>query len=377
MTPTPRFHFLTGKQHLTFEAENYCTGPIGSRQVQDFISDTLSSGPVEGTGQPVICGMIPFRPEQPAHLLACPAPQSEPLAELADDELPEESSALLEAERENNLEQARHYRQAVASALDAISAGQVKKVVLARQARYRIPEGYRLGAAELVRSLHRKNPAADTFSFTLPDGQHWVGASPEVVADLQQGRFYTRPLAGSRGKGEVASLAQAQQLLLASSKDLVEHAYVVSDIRAHLGAIPGLELAPERGPSVTETDSMYHLGTRIEAAVPAGVKALDLALALHPTPAVGGSPTAKALELISQLEARDRGLYSGLVGWMDGSGRGRWNLVLRCGNLTDQELIVWAGAGIVAGSEPAAELAETEAKMQTLLAAAETALKPR
>ena len=149
-------------------------------------------------------------------------------------------------------------------------------------------------------------------------------------------------------------------------------------VRHIVDALDGLtegSLAPD-APDLFATDSMWHLGTRISGDLRPGVSALEAALAIHPTPAVCGTPTATAESLIQRIEPRPRGFYSGLVGWCDASGDGRWSLVLRGARLAPGSVRLHAGAGVVAGSDPSLEHAETAAKFATVLRALDGLVRP-
>ncbi|HEY1178918.1 MAG TPA: isochorismate synthase, partial [Phytomonospora sp.] len=204
----------------------------------------------------------------------------------------------------------------------------------------------------------------------LPGRRTLVGASPELLV-RRRGRVVTaHPLAGSRPRtGNPGRDAAATAELLACDKDRREHAFVVDAIAAALAPYCANVDAPAT-PGVTATGAMLHLGTLITGELrDEGVSALELACALHPTPAVCGTPTAHARELIGRVEGFERGFYAGMVGWTDRSGDGEWAVAIRCAEVDGDRLRLYAGAGIVPGSQPRAELAETRAKFRTLLGA--------
>ncbi len=158
--------------------------------------------------------------------------------------------------------------------------------------------------------------------------------------------------------------------LLESPKDLQEHAFVVDAIHAALAPYCRDLVVPER-PTLVRTAAMWHLATTITGElIDPAVSALELAVAMHPTPAVCGSPTPLAREAIRGIEPFDRGLYTGMVGWGDADGDGEWVVTLRCAEADERTLRVFAGAGVVAESRPESELAETSAKFRTFLDAA-------
>jgi isochorismate synthase len=257
------------------------------------------------------------------------------------------------------------YRSAVAAALRGIDAGMVDKVVLARTVDLRLTQ--ELDPAVVVTELAGTNRNGYTFRVDLGEGQVLVGASPELLAAVEGDRLVSHPLAGTaaRSADPVADRAAAQDLL-ASPKNTDEHRVLVDALGAALGAVAASVQTPS-APELVATERLWHLGTRITGRLRPGLSVLDVAYALHPTPAVCGTPTRTAADLIRLLEPVDRGFYAGLVGWMDSAGQGEWVLALRCARLTGRDVRLYAGAGVVAGSDPAGEHAETAAKLQTVL----------
>ncbi|WP_237208107.1 isochorismate synthase [Rothia nasimurium] len=384
MNHTATFDFITQQKLYRVRSSTICQDPVRSAQARKFIRQALTSSEGKPAKDKVVCGIIPFNPQEPAYLLAAPKPQAQDPAGLvgkgtlfSPGEEPQASGASrLRADISFNQAEERHYLSAVERALTILKQGEVHKIVLGRYKRYTVAENQPLQGIDLAGALHRANPRADTFCLRTADQQQWVGASPEVVADVRDHHFYTHPLAGSRHKQTCSTLKEAQQVLLNSSKDLYEHSFVVEHICQQLQNMPGVRLGAICPPEITETDSMYHLGTPMSAQVPAAYNPLQLALQIHPTPAVGGTPAAIALPHITRLERTPRQYFAGLVGWMDGAGQGRWSLILRSAHIYGSTIDLWAGAGIVQGSEPDLELAETEAKMLTILSACQNILSP-
>jgi isochorismate synthase len=259
------------------------------------------------------------------------------------------------------------YERQVSKALALLEAGPLGKVVLARTLRIDLAEP--IDMRRILAGLAAMNTHGYTFAAPLPTpGTTLIGASPELLVRRTGMTFMSRPLAGSRPRGAdpVQDRANAQALL-ASRKDHEEHRPVVeAEVEALRPFCRRLDVP--RTPSLVSTPSMWHLCTKITGELndPA-VTALTLAAALHPTPAVCGSPRKDARAAIAQIEGFDRGFYSGAVGWVDSAGDGEWAVSIRSAEATDQSLRLFAGAGIVARSQPAAELAETSAKFQTLL----------
>lgn len=275
--------------------------------------------------------------------------------------------AVLHGHRITPVPPPQEYERQVVRASAVLKAGELGKVVLARTLRIDLDEP--VDMRQMLRNLTAMNPHGFTFAVPLPTpGVTLVSASPELLVRRTGTTFMSRPLAGSRprGKDPVADRANAQALL-ASKKDHDEHRPVVE---AEVEALRPYcrRMSVPSAPSLVSTPSMWHLCTRItgELADPS-VTALTLAAALHPTPAVCGSPTRAARDAIAQIESFDRGFYAGAVGWVDGNGDGEWAVSIRSAEVTDQSLRLYAGAGIVSASRPELELAETSAKFQTLL----------
>lgn len=198
-----------------------------------------------------------------------------------------------------------------------------------------------------------------------------VGASPELLISRRGAAILSHPLAGSaRRSPDLTEDEAAAQALLTSDKDRREHGLVVEAIMDLLAPWCSDLRAPP-GPALVSTRTMWHLGTRIEGRLrrPDEGSAAELAALLHPTPAVCGSPRDRAAELIRELEAYDRSFYAGAVGWTNAVGDGAWYVALRCAEVCGREARLYAGAGIVEGSDPAAEADETSGKFQAVLRA--------
>ncbi|WP_308287253.1 isochorismate synthase [Actinomadura parmotrematis] len=260
------------------------------------------------------------------------------------------------------------YELAVEKALVRLGDGDVDKVVLARTLRIDTPAP--VEPAALLRRLAAHDPHAHVYAVPSGPGRTLVGASPELLVSRFGRDVASHPLAGSAARSaDPAEDRRRADALLASAKDLREHAYVVRAVADGLRPYcADLDVPAE--PSLVATATMWHLGTRITGRLAdPGVTALTLARALHPTPAVCGTPAAAARDLIGELEPFDRGLYGGAVGWCDAAGDGEWAVAIRCAETGGDGLRLFAGAGIVAGSHPTAELAETTAKFGTMLRA--------
>lgn len=263
------------------------------------------------------------------------------------------------------------YADMVAEALRRISLTSLEKVVLARQLKV---EADQLLDHAYVASRLARDPSVTAYAVPLPRAggplRTLVGGTPELLVAKRSNRVLSNPLAGSARRMADPQQDQAvSRQLSASEKNLREHAAVVECILDLLTPYCSQLVAPA-GPSLQTTASMWHLGTQIEGTLKDDtVSAAGLAALLHPTPAVGGLPTAAALALIDELEPFDRSFYAGAVGWVDRQGDGEWYIALRCGEICERSIALYAGAGIVAGSHPEAEAQETSAKFLALLEA--------
>lgn len=291
------------------------------------------------------------------------------------------------------------YRRAVTEVLARIAAREVDKVVLSRVLDLTPRSAHdgslcRLNATQLasiVRDVLLREPARFGFAVRLPNdlrnedtipghirardassgGTRWLfGASPELLLSKRGAKVESFPLAGSvpRARDPQTDSERAAGLLR-SNKDLREHAFVVQAIADTLSP-HCRDLQVPRGPQLVSTPTLWHLGTHISGTLhDASLSSYALALLLHPTPAVCGTPTAAARAAIDELEGFPRDYFTGMVGWCDAAGDGEWAVTIRCGEVTPTRMRLYAGAGVVAGSTPEAELTETDAKLRTLLRA--------
>jgi len=252
-------------------------------------------------------------------------------------------------------------------ALATIDAGEFSKVVLART--LDVESGSAGDPVDVLTALWADNPRAHVFLFEPTPKAALLGAAPETVATVYGTSFHATAVAGSAphgsSPGETAKLAEA---LLASRKDQLEHRFAVEDMVERLEPI-SLDVGAEWEPHVITLSRIQHLETRIRARLPAGCTVLDALAALHPTPAVCGLPRDPALKFIHAEEPFDRGWYAGPVGWFDVAGSGVFAPALRCAVGQGGSWRLFAGAGIVAGSEPALEWDETGIKFEPVLRA--------
>ncbi len=264
------------------------------------------------------------------------------------------------------------YQDAVRGALATLADGEVSKVVIARDLAGTIPAGADL--RRLARALSDGYP--DTWAFAV-DGL--IGASPETLVTVSDGIAAARVLAGTTPRGaDPDADAEAAIALSTSAKDLDEHQYAVQSVLASLRPHTSALSAGEQ-PFALKLPNVWHLATDVAADVAPGTSALDLVEALHPTAAVAGTPTDAALGVIRRLEPFDRGRYAGPVGWIDAAGDGEWAIALRCAQIDVDPVrggaeyagtipvAAFAGAGIVAGSDPESELVETRVKFRPII----------
>lgn len=256
------------------------------------------------------------------------------------------------------------WERAVSTVVEAIGDGRFEKVVLARP----LAAATTQGKADVLGDLAERYPTTHVFSFAAPDAV-WLGATPERLVTLHGGVVRSASLASSRPRGRDA--AEDERLgreLFESTKERAEHRFVVEAVREALEPACTMLTVP-REPELMKVANIQHLYTPVTGHVREGVDVLELVERMHPTPAVGGWPKHDALAAIRDLEAMDRGWYAGPIGWVDLEGDGEFAVALRSALLTDGEAALYAGAGIVAGSDPAAEFAETELKFRPLLGA--------
>jgi menaquinone-specific isochorismate synthase len=258
---------------------------------------------------------------------------------------------------------------AVATAVERISAGELAKVVLARD--LLVSADVPLDPRRLLRRLAARFPDCWTFSV---DGL--LGATPELLLRRSGRQLSARVLAGTAPRGAGADDDRLAAQLIGSAKDRAEHALAVDSLVQALEPFCATLDAPAE-PDLLTLANVRHLasdvtGTQRRTGARGRAGLLELVGAVHPTAAVCGTPTPDAAAVISELEGMDRGRYAGPVGWLDARGDGEFGLALRCAELVgDDGARLFAGCGIVAGSDPAAELAETQAKFAAFQAALE------
>ncbi len=353
--------------------------PSGSGQVARaarLVSEVLSTIRGKNEVGPVVVGALPFDASSPATLVVPTDAiirrpdgtvwhlRTEPSGRVRHPEPTRCGSAL----RRQNVSltpvpSPAAYMDAVDVARKRIAQSALGKVVLARMLVARSPEPFDRGA--LLRRLRELEPAAYLFA-----AHGFVGASPELLVSRFGDSMRAEAVAGTaRRSGDGAADERAAAALLRSHKERSEHAFVVDAVRDALEDVCTALRVPVE-PALLKLHTVLHLKTEVMGSLrhPAPT-ALELAARLHPTPAVCGTPRETAMRLIRELEPIDRTQYAGIVGWSDARGDGEWAVALRCAEVQGRIALLFAGAGIVADSQPEAELAETDAKFQSMLSA--------
>jgi salicylate biosynthesis isochorismate synthase len=257
-----------------------------------------------------------------------------------------------------------HYEAAVARAVEKIRRGDLEKIVLAREVDVHAPREH--DPAAIFGVLREAFPACSVFCVGRGEAA-FVAASPELLVRREGHRVSTLALAGSmRRSADPAVDDHLGEQLMHSDKDREEHAIVIRRIEDTLRQ-HALWVTASPEPALVKVANIQHLATPIRAQLAQPLDAIELLELMHPTPAVGGEPPEHARRLIPALEGLDRGWYAGPVGWADAAGDGEFCVALRCALLRGRVARCYAGVGVVRDSDPAAELAETEVKLQALL----------
>ncbi|MHA3904201.1 isochorismate synthase [Castellaniella sp. WN] len=315
--------------------------------------------------RPLLLGLLPYDPAGPAPALLR-VPRTLRRIAAPPDLPPARRGAILQ--RREHPGQA-GYERSVSAALERLGRdGVLRKLVLSRTLELELDRP--LDLPEVLARLWRASPHGHTYALPVSGaGQNYfLGASPELLVRREGRRVRVHPLAGTAARHpDAAEDARIARALLDSPKDRLEHAVVVEAIEAALRPLCRTLDVPAQ-PGLTSTARLWHLGTPIEGelADPA-ISALDLAIALHPTPAVCGLPTADARRAIAGLEPFERGYFAGAVGWCDAAGDGSWAVAIRCAHARGRRITLSAGAGIVPGSVPELEYLETGNKLRTVL----------
>ncbi len=332
----------------------------------DRVAAFLKARP-HGTA-PVVVGALPFDKRRPAYLF-----QPELLQRFAGRVSPSslgvlppgsDSPAIVAVIPEPSPDRYGAAVDAVLPRLGGSATNRIGKIVLARTLVVRTDSEI---LPERLVAILNEDSGATAYQVSLPGGSWLVGATPELLLAKRGASVVSHPLAGSARRIEGGDDRAAGAALLASDKDRHEHAAVVEWVADHLAPWCS-DLQVPSGPEVVGTASMLHLGTRITGTLrDSDVPSLMLTSILHPTPAVCGTPLEPASAMLDELEPFDRGYFTGAVGWTDISGDGDWYLSIRCAEVCGTSARLYAGAGVVAGSSAAGEIAETEAKFAAML----------
>lgn len=259
-----------------------------------------------------------------------------------------------------------YFEEAVLKATECIQAGKYKKIVLARA--IDLKGAHSFHPLESAARLRLSYPSCHILSFGNGFKKTFIAATPEELLKLDNGILSTEALAGSIPRGKTPSDDETLgQELLNSQKDLAEHTFVVDSIISNLQKINISIPKENKPPALLKLPNIQHLHTPLTVKIPSELHILDIAQTLHPTPAVGGTPIEKARQGIQSIENFDRGLYAGAIGWFDYKNNGQLLVGIRCALIEEDKARLFAGAGIIQGSNPAKEKAETTLKLQALL----------
>ena len=347
-------------------------------EVQEFLSSIKREDYVGVAGSgPVALGVLPFLPGAPAEFVvpkvivgknadglvwitAIDTDLDAAVASLAPLKPPRPDGGSFSVTPGVSLDT---YLAAVTAGRDAVRSGEMTKVVIARD--IIITADKPLDVRAILRRLRASFGSSYRYSI---DG--FIGASPELLVERDGDIVRSHPLAGTTPRtGDPATDARMAAELIASMKNQVEHRVVIDVVNDTL--LPWCSyLDWEAEPSIVMVANVQHLGTRMEGWLSKPARSvLDMAQALSPTPALGGHPRADALALIAAVEGMERGRYGGAVGWLDADGNGTFAVAIRCAEIDGCQARLFAGGGIVADSDPLAELAETQAKFQAMVSA--------
>ena len=334
-------------------------------EFQQKMAAAFKAARTAGIARPVMVGAIPFDTSEPSELFipaswtAFSRTEKQHSARYASGQNP------MDVVQRREIPEQDTFMSMVAEAARLTATPDVDKVVLSRL--IDIATDARVDSGALLERLIAQNPASFNFHVPLPDGAVLLGASPELLLRKEDERFSSLPLAGSARRQPDDMLdREAGNKLLASEKDRYEHDLVVQAMKTVLTP-RSRELAIPASPQLVNTPTLWHLATPVEGRAADQENALSLACLLHPTPALSGFPHQVAKRIIAELEPFNRELFGGIVGWCDDQGNGEWVVTIRCARIHDRNVRLFAGAGIVPASSPAAEWRETGVKLSTML----------
>lgn len=332
---------------------------LSARGIRSRWSDASAANQALRRGQGPVVGALPFHADDPA-VLFTPETLGTDAPDLPRAPLP----GFLAAEK---LPTEHDHAERVREAIRRIREGDFDKIVLSRQVRYLFDDA--VDPEVLLRRFLENSPGGNGHLVDLSPagpthrGATLVGSTPELLISRRGRSIISHPLAGTvpRAADPEEDRARAAELL-GSAKDAEEHAYVTGEINRILAPLC-TDLHIPVGPSLTRSTHTWHLGTRITGTLAdQDITALELASALHPTPAIGGHPTPTTQAVLREVEP-DRGFYAGAVGWTEESGDGDWWVTIRSAVVQGRTVSAHAGGGIVAASDPDAEVRETNAKL--------------
>ncbi len=331
---------------------------------QRRLTQAFASARTAGIARPIAVGAIPFDTRKPSSLFI---PEQVTTFSRANYQKRDSAAFCAPAVTgRKEIPEQPVFEEMVARGAYATSQPGIDKVVLSRL--IDITTESAVDREALMQRLIALNPASYNFHVPLADGGALMGASPELLLRMNGNAFSSLPLAGSAKR--VADPEQDKavgQALMNSRKDRHEHQLVTDAMRDVLAPRVSYLALPDR-PELITTPQLWHLSTPIEGQVRDGREnALSLACLLHPTPALSGFPNDVAQRLIGELEPFDRELFGGIVGWCDDAGNGEWVVTIRCARLYEQQIRLFAGAGIVPDSSPTSEWNETGTKLSTML----------
>ncbi|AVF21952.1 isochorismate synthase DhbC [Paenibacillus larvae] len=350
--------------------------------LSELVTAVLGNAEQAGHRNPVVVGAVPFDQTNPVQLVV---PEEIRWAvPLQFDSINELQHSVMSTYEIKAVPEPAEYVRGVEKGVARIKGGDLSKIVLSRS--LKLSSSKTIDIPRLLRNLARQNSQGYTFAVDLPEYEldkgdisfisktqshrTLIGASPELLVSRSGLQVVSNPLAGSRPRSKDANEDKRRaQELLSSAKDRHEHAVVVEAVAAALRPYCRILDVPAE-PSLIHTETMWHLSTEIkgELADPA-TSVFELAASLHPTPAVCGSPTEAARAAIREIEPFDRGFFTGMIGWCDSNGDGEWVVSIRCAEVLERSLRLFAGAGVVSESRAEDELAETSAKFRTMLLA--------
>ena len=366
------FFFSSPAVSLLVESSDQCQ-PLALKlenSLAEQCESLLKKVSEEGAPQAMIVGAIPFDNLQPCRLWLANAVRREIHGEAPRVAVSRKRVGIpVQTMRQRPLPC--EFESSVDKALVCMRKGALQKVVMARTLEIEGVSSF--PCEQVVQCLAAGNALGYTFALDLPvpfgsPASTLVGASPELLIAKKGMRIFANPLAGSlpRSADAQEDAARANRLLH-STKDRHEHALVIAGIREALAPLCRNLSIPQE-PVLVQTPTMWHLATPIEGELlSAGITVMALMLAMHPTPAVGGYPLPLARDFLRQAESFNRGLFTGAVGWCDAHGDGEWAVTIRCAELQGKKARLFAGAGVVPGSDPVAERRETGAKFATML----------